>query len=98
MTPIMRRGAPAGMTALLAAAVVALAFVGASAGPAPASHSTPARGPFVPTPGDQMSPAVASNGSGFLVTWEDRGSGAYAESDIYASRVTAEGPTRDPAG
>jgi hypothetical protein len=98
MATITRRGAFAAISALLTAAVLALAFGGESADPAPASQSTPPRGPLVPTPGHQTSPAVASNGAGFLVTWEDRGSGGSSESDIYASRVDADGTTRDPDG
>ena len=53
---------------------------------------------LAPTPGDQLYPAVASNGSEFLVAWEDRRDGSIDETDIYASRVAADGTTLDPDG
>jgi len=50
--------------------------------------------PISTAPGDQWSPAVAFDGTNFLVVWEDRRSGY----DIYASRVTPTGTVLDPAG
>ncbi|MGB8658335.1 MAG: dockerin type I repeat-containing protein [Candidatus Zixiibacteriota bacterium] len=47
--------------------------------------------------GIQQSPAVASNGSGFLVVWEDYGSN-WPDADILATRVTASGVVQDPLG
>jgi hypothetical protein len=45
---------------------------------------------------DQEFPAVESDGSGFLVVWQDsRGDEYY---DIYGARVTAAGAVLDPAG
>src|SRR5262249_19769459 len=56
-----RRGIALGTSALIAAAVVALAFGG---GDAPASRG------LAPTPGDQSNPVVASDGTGFLSAGE----------------------------
>ena len=45
--------------------------------------------------GAQEYPAVASDGSGFLVVWQDYRSGAY---DIYGARVSAAGTVLDASG
>jgi hypothetical protein len=45
--------------------------------------------------GNQLVPAVAFNGSDYLVAWQDRRSGVY---NIYGSRVTSAGAVLDPAG
>jgi hypothetical protein len=48
--------------------------------------------------GDQTSPAVASDGSGFIVTWTDgRNLGTTGE-DVYAARVDGGGTVQDPGG
>jgi len=53
--------------------------------------STPSYGP---APGDQMAPKVATNGSDFLVAWDDyRGTGA-----VYAQRVKSDGTVLDGTG
>ncbi|HEV2719729.1 MAG TPA: hypothetical protein VG323_06895, partial [Thermoanaerobaculia bacterium] len=53
--------------------------------------STPHYGP---APGDQMRPQVATNGSDFLVAWNDnRGTSA-----VYAQRVKADGTVLDGTG
>jgi hypothetical protein len=44
---------------------------------------------------DQLTPSVASNGSGYLVVWDDRRSFGSA---IYASRVSVQGVVEDGAG
>jgi phosphoribosylformylglycinamidine (FGAM) synthase PurS component len=44
---------------------------------------------------DQLTPAVAFDGAGFFVAWEDYRTGV---SDIYGTRVTAQGAVLDPAG
>lgn len=44
---------------------------------------------------DQTTPAIASNGSDYLVVWADARNGA---SDIYGSRVTSAGVTTDAVG
>src|SRR5262245_993412 len=77
-----RRGIALGTSALIAAAVVALAFGG---GDAPASRG------LAPTPGDQSNPVVASDGTGFLVAWEDANGPT-------AARVDADGTNLDPEG
>ncbi|WP_242371713.1 InlB B-repeat-containing protein [Anaeromyxobacter sp. SG26] len=43
----------------------------------------------------QGRPTIASDGSGFLVTWNDTRSGT---SDVYGSRVSASGQVLDPSG
>ncbi len=49
-----------------------------------------------PLTGDQQFPAVASDGTNFLVVWEDsRGSTSW---DIYAARVGPDGALLDPGG
>ncbi len=45
--------------------------------------------------GHQRYPSVTSDGTGFLVTWQDERSGA---PDIYGSRVDAAGVVLDPSG
>ena len=46
----------------------------------------------------QLSPAVAWNGTDFLVVWSDRRSGTPAQADIYGSRVSATGTVLDTTG
>jgi hypothetical protein len=48
-----------------------------------------------PPPNNQASPAVASDGTNYLVVWEDLQWGSY---DVCATRVTPEGVVLDPAG
>ncbi len=49
--------------------------------------------------GDQMSPAVASNGSDFLVVWEDLRAGlAFGLEDVYGARVSGSGAVVDVGG
>ena len=45
--------------------------------------------------GDQMRPVVASDGTDFLVVWED---GRASATDIYGTRVLANGTVSTPAG
>jgi hypothetical protein len=47
-------------------------------------------------PGDQRAPAVASDGSGWLVTWQDSRSGTSL--DVYGARVSASGAVLDSGG
>lgn len=47
-------------------------------------------------PGDQLTPAVGWNGTDFVVVWADKRGGT--TSDIYGSRVQANGIVSDPAG
>ncbi len=51
---------------------------------------------FVPAPGEQWSPAVAFDGTNFLVVWED--DRCDTNVDVYGSRVTPAGVVLDPAG
>ncbi|MFZ1946217.1 MAG: T9SS type A sorting domain-containing protein, partial [bacterium] len=46
--------------------------------------------------GAQEYPAAVFNGAGYLVVWQDRRGGPYA--DIYAARLATDGTVRDPAG
>lgn len=45
--------------------------------------------------GQQLDPSVASDGTGFFVTWTDARNGV---TDIYGTRVTAAGTVSDPSG
>jgi len=48
-------------------------------------------------PGNQLTPAIAHDGSTYLVAWADHGSNVnYA--DIYATRIDSAGVVKDPAG
>jgi large repetitive protein len=46
----------------------------------------------------QDNPAVASSGDDYLVAWEEDRSGSRSNSDIYATRVQADGTVLDPSG
>lgn len=46
-------------------------------------------------PGNQVAPALASDGAGFLAVWQDTRAGVF---QTYAARITAEGESRDPDG
>jgi len=52
--------------------------------------------PISLTPGVKGTPAAASNGSGYLVVWEDDRD--YPAGDIYGSRIAAAGTVLDPQG
>ena len=96
MGPRTRRGIL--VTALGLAALLVFGLGTPVADTSRADASLTPRAVLAPTPGDQFSPAVASNGSEFLVVWEDRRNGGIDETDIYASRVAADGTTLDPDG
>jgi hypothetical protein len=51
---------------------------------------------LAPAPGSQSRPAVAFDGTNFLVVWEDKRVGSYA--DICGARVTPQGTLLDPSG
>ena len=55
----------------------------------------PAGIPISTETGAQTQPAVAFDGTNYLVSWDDERSGAF---DVYAARVTPNGTVLDPAG
>jgi N-acetylneuraminic acid mutarotase/phosphoribosylformylglycinamidine (FGAM) synthase PurS component len=55
----------------------------------------PARIGISTAEGYQMSPAIAFDGTNYLVTWQDRRSGNW---DIYGARVSVGGGVLDPSG
>ncbi len=52
--------------------------------------------PISTYPGDQQNPAVAFDGTNYLVVFQDHRAGQYM--NIYAARVRADGTVLDPAG
>jgi hypothetical protein len=58
----------------------------------------PAPPTTVPASNDQLNPAVASDGTNFLVVWWDRRNADSTEFDIYGARVSASGEVLDPDG
>ena len=51
--------------------------------------------PISTAPDDQTRPALAFDGTNYLVTWQDRRTGDF---DIYGARVTRAGAVLDPSG
>jgi hypothetical protein len=47
---------------------------------------------------DQISPAVATDGTNYLVVWEDYRNAATTGADIYGARITADGTVQDANG
>jgi large repetitive protein len=55
--------------------------------------------PLCTLPGDQATPAIAFDGTNFLVAWQDaRDAGIDTSSNIYACRLTPHGEVLDPDG
>jgi len=49
-------------------------------------------------PADQVSPNVATDGTNYLVVWEDYRNAGTTGVDIYGTRVTGDGAVQDPTG
>jgi hypothetical protein len=49
-------------------------------------------------PADQVSPNVATDGTNYLVVWEDYRNDATSGADIYGARITGAGAVQDPGG
>src|SRR6266545_2102639 len=54
--------------------------------------------PISTAPGVQWAPVVSWSGSEFLVAWADERNRVESGSDVYGSRLTADGTVLDPAG
>jgi hypothetical protein len=74
-----------GITAILAAAILALAFADGGG----------SRAQLVPNPGDQELPALAFDGANYLAVWQDTQSGL---TDLTGARVAPSGALVDDGG
>jgi hypothetical protein len=54
--------------------------------------------PPLPSPDDQTNPAIASDGTNFLVVWIDMRNRDSSWLDVYGARVSASGEVLDPGG
>jgi hypothetical protein len=54
--------------------------------------------PPLPSPDDQTNPAIASDGTNFLVVWIDMRNRDSSWFDVYGARVSASGEVLDPGG
>ena len=54
--------------------------------------------PICTAASDQISPAVATDGTNYLVVWEDYRNAATTGADIYGARITADGTVQDANG
>jgi hypothetical protein len=54
--------------------------------------------PLSTASGNQTQPAVAFDGTNYLVVWQDSRDGPYEYCDIYGTRITPDGTVLDPSG
>jgi hypothetical protein len=98
----LRRLRPAGAWATIAAGLSVLALAGSASAEEAAlltpEHPVSLRVPTSPAPGEQTAPAVAFDGTHYLVVWEDyrRHADGTQWTNLYGARLTRTGEVVEP--